>query len=117
MLEFLEFSSLVYMLGFQKFRISRYQDKWKVEFEKGMPGSTKDMRIFDNLDDWLERFEKLNVKEWKEEYHNYSVLDGESWTLKYDYAKEPQREINGMNAYPPNFNKFVSLMKELVEQL
>lgn len=54
----------------------------------------------------LELTDDLKVRDWKNEYNNNSILDGEQWLMKIKFADGVIKKIKGSNAYPDNWEEF-----------
>ena len=58
-----------------------------------------------SLDEWFKLLNKLfynlYVHEWKKQYYNKDILDGEQWELEFRLTHRRVRNYNGSNAFPP----------------
>ena len=52
------------------------------------------------------------IKEWDEHYDDPDILDGTSWTITITYGNY-KREWDGVNAYPPLWNRFIKAINSL----
>ena len=60
---------------------------------------------------WDELMEYLRGCNWKGNYDS-QILDGTQWGLKF-VTQEVTVDAEGFNAYPPGFNKFLSLLNHI----
>lgn len=59
---------------------------------------------------FLSAIKSLNLGEWKKEYFNPYVCDGTQWSLRINFANSTQKQIDGSNAFPYNFDQLMSLL-------
>lgn len=52
------------------------------------------------------------IKEWDEHYADPDILDGTSWQITISFGSW-QREWDGVNAYPPSWNRFIKAINSL----
>ena len=71
---------------------------------------TPTMEKWENF--WL-KLNELNIWDWKAEYINKDVLDGETWSLSIIYD-DKKLTSTGTNAYPDGFKDFNQLVKLLL---
>lgn len=45
------------------------------------------------------------------------LLDGETWSIEYQYANKPRESIFGDNSYPDCWEKLLDILDELVEEV
>ena len=67
------------------------------------------------VEKWLEftqNLEQLKIWDWKQRYES-NILDGTQWSL---LIRTAYSEINcsGSNAFPPDFNKFITSINKLI---
>ena len=53
---------------------------------------------------------KLYIHEWKKNYTNDRMIDGEQWSLRIKLTHGRQRRYHGSNAYPPYWKKLQALL-------
>ena len=66
---------------------------------------------------WISKFAALHCEEWKDQYCDYSILDGTQWELRYKLEGQDERQISGSNAYPENWDSFLRWISDAVHQL
>ena len=66
---------------------------------------------------WISKFAALHCDEWKDQYCDYSILDGTQWELRYKFEGQDERQISGSNAYPENWDSFLRWISDAVHQL
>lgn len=68
---------------------------------------------------WRKILNKLYCKcylhEWKKEYDNPDVLDGEMWNLDINLTNKRVRHYSGCNAYPPYWKRLEKIFKKAVK--
>ena len=57
------------------------------------------------------------IKDWKNEYVDYSLIDGNSWSLIIIYNNETKKEYNGKSAFPQNFEALKMLNNKLISEV
>lgn len=77
-------------------------------FDKENP--TKKVQVKDNAL-WNELIDYLSRCKWKGRYEA-GILDGRQWTLKV-VSDTVKLNLYGSNAYPPDFNKILSLLNDI----
>ena len=66
---------------------------------------------------WISKFAALHCEEWKDEYCDYSILDGTQWELRYRLEGQDERRISGSNAYPENWDSYLRWISDTVHKL
>jgi hypothetical protein len=61
--------------------------------------------------------EKLKVWDWKHDYVDDSICDGTEWCLGFTFADGSQHGINGINDYPPMFDKLEKRFEKLYKEV
>lgn len=60
---------------------------------------------------FLEEIQGLHIENWKKDYDDPTIMDGEQWSLTIEFSDGYSPvEISGSNAYPPQFNSLRQLM-------
>ena len=77
--------------------------------------NTKDSVSSVLASDFIKRIEALKILGWKQSYYpvGYEVMDGVTWTLKYDDSEHKTYKIEGDNEYPDNWIDLMNLMTEV----
>lgn len=77
--------------------------------------NTKDSVSSVSAMDFIKRIEALKILGWRKSYYpvGYEVMDGETWTLKYEDSEHKTYKIEGDNEYPENWTAFMELMTEV----
>lgn len=57
-----------------------------------------------------EAIRRCKIHEWRQDYMDYDVLDGEQWELQVNLAGGEVIVCHGSNAYPPRFRMFQEAM-------
>lgn len=68
-----------------------------------------------SVEEFSRKIESLRIPNWKKNYEpvGYAVLDGESWGVKYEDSDHKVSKASGINAYPANWKKFLSVLSEV----
>lgn len=56
-------------------------------------------------------YSELYLHEWKKDYDNFDVLDGEQWSLEIILTNRRKRTYEGSNAYPPYWPELKALFR------
>ncbi len=60
---------------------------------------------------FLEEIQDLHIENWKKDYDDLTIMDGEQWSLTIEFSDGyGPVEITGSNAYPPHFESLRQLM-------
>ena len=62
---------------------------------------------------FINRCKEIGAFTWDKEYIDSHALDGDCWSVKIKVGND-RIDSSGGNAYPKNFRKFKSIVKELV---
>jgi len=76
----------------------------------------KHLEIKLDIGEWLDIVNallKCQVNEWEKEYHDEEVDDGQVWNLEIIFSDKDRLTSSGLNGYPPNFDKFMKIMKDI----
>ena len=57
------------------------------------------------------------ICEWKDEYINSHMIDGEYWNLSIIFNDGSKKEYRGKASYPYNFDAFESLNQKLIDEV
>lgn len=69
-----------------------------------------------SVEEFSKKIEVLRIGTWKKSYQpqEYAVMDGESWTVKYEDIDGIKAKSSGDNAYPSNWKAFQKLLSGVV---
>ena len=56
------------------------------------------------------------IDDWKKEYIDTRIIDGDSWKLSIIYVSGNKREYYGKSSYPTNFEAFERLNQKLIDE-
>lgn len=105
-------------LGFSKVKI--WMDDGKLHYSKEQIGNgaveIKDEISTMSVDDFSQKLEAIDIPGWKKDYQpeGMIVLDGTSWTVKYETVYDKPIKRSGDNAYPRNWKSFIRLLQSVV---
>jgi hypothetical protein len=71
--------------------------------------------FFTKLIDFL--MNNIHMEKWSANYEDRSILDGAMWTITLVHDDNSKTRFNGMNAYPPKFDKLKQYLNQLWETL
>ena len=82
----------------------------------GSAGNTKDSVSTMTVDEFSKKLDAIGITKWKKSYEpeGLLVMDGVSWTVVYEDADYKKHKSSGDNEFPPNWKKFLKLLKETV---
>lgn len=60
---------------------------------------------------------KMFLHEWKKEYADNSILDGEEWSLEIQMTEGRKEKYSGINAFPPYWKDLKSLFRSLEKKI
>lgn len=63
---------------------------------------------------WLEKIEKVHIEDWLDTYGDIENGRGEAWKLEYQELSEDSRVISGRDAYPDNWEQFITIVSQVV---
>lgn len=86
-----------------------YESNQEIEF-KAIEVSNADWKAFRT------QLDRANVWLWNADYDNFDILDGTQWEVSIKYSDESIRSC-GSNAYPENFDVFLSAIRQLIGEL
>ena len=66
---------------------------------------------------WIGKFAAIHCEEWEDSYCDYSILDGTQWELRYKLEGQDARRISGSNAFPENWDSFMTWVAGVVRSL
>jgi len=84
---------------------------------QGIGGKHLEIKL--DIGEWLDVVNallKCQVNEWEEKYYE-TVDDGEVWYLEIIFSDKDRLSSSGLNGYPPNFDKFMKIMKSIVARI
>ena len=58
---------------------------------------------------------KLYLHEWKKQYNDWTVMDGEQWELEIRMTEGRVRNYSGSNAFPPYWNELKRTFRPFFE--
>jgi len=69
-----------------------------------------------SVEDFSKKMELLHIEGWKKNYEpeGYMVLDGESWSLRYETEEGKPIIVSGENAYPKEWKKLIRYIRSIV---
>ena len=84
-------------------------------FRSGLPDSQETLteKEWDKLLNRL--FCKLYIHEWKKNYDDWTVLDGEQWSLELRLSDRRVRKYRGSNAFPAYWNELKNTFKPFLK--
>ncbi len=69
-------------------------------------------------DEWLTFSNAIMVKyhvcDWNEDYVDLDVMDGTQWEIKIVFIDGREKEINGSNDYPENWEEYLKFINSFV---
>ncbi len=90
-------SNEIVSIYFETARVDNKQDKIYAF-------SRQDSEVF------LEKIQNIGIYSWQEVYTpQENILDGQHWTLAYKEFGKPQQTFRGSNAYPDNWQDFLTV--------
>lgn len=105
----LRFSDGGFFCGHQEVVIRKEHDKLLLEVIPGFEKPEGFLQREMTEEEWnalIDRlFCKLYLHEWKKNYVDYDVLDGEQWELEIKLSGGRVRNYSGSNAFPPYWNE------------
>lgn len=121
---------MIIMLEYFKFTLSSYGEGY-IETEVFLKGNphyhvvgTKfedfERSITDKQANYFNtRMTLLNLDHLERQYmhSDQMLLDGETWSIEYQYANKPRESIFGDNSYPDCWEKLLDILDELVEEV
>ena len=73
-----------------------------------------------SINEWRRLIEKLYCKfflhEWKHNYDDPDVQDGEQWTLEINCTNGRKTEYYGSNAFPPYWQEFKAAFRHFFKK-
>lgn len=57
------------------------------------------------------------IDDWKKEYINTRIIDGDNWKLSMTYINGNKKEYYGKSSYPTNFEAFERLNQKLIDKV
>ncbi len=77
--------------------------------------NTKDKVSTMSVEEFSKKLDAIGITKWKKEYAPEELfLDGVSWKVVYEDADYKKYKSSGENEYPPNWKKFLKLLKDAV---
>lgn len=116
MFEYLELEIITSGVGVFKIRIKVVDKIVYYKFQKSNSSYYKDYnKYFKYLEsqDWLNNLENLEIENWMYDYTKNDDTKGTQWTLDYKEVNQRCKHIYGYNAFPKNWNSFISLINTL----
>lgn len=116
-----QFSDGGYFGGFDEVFFQKTQDGIKVSITPSFLGKKKlpierevSEEEWETLLDKL--FCRLYIHEWKKTYNDYTVCDGEQWSLELRLIGNRQRNYQGSNAFPPCWSSLKRVFKSYLDE-
>lgn len=108
------FHKLLIRTGEQGTAVCAYHTEWGHEADSFSvkPFSDDDLKSI-----YLFLTEKLQVWTWKHDYVDDSICDGTEWCLGFTFADGSQHGINGVNDFPPMFDKLEKRFEKLYKEV
>lgn len=60
---------------------------------------------------------KMYLHEWKKEYVDNTILDGEKWSLEIQMTEDRKTLYSGINAFPPYWKELKSLFRPFEKEI
>ena len=57
------------------------------------------------------------IDNWKDEYINSNIIDGDCWSLELNYSNNSKSEYTGRADFPYNFNEFNKINHDLIKEV
>ena len=69
-----------------------------------------------SVEEFSKQMEALKIEGWKKSYTPVGVLvmDGSTWSVRYETEDDKPVKVSGENAYPVNWKKFIKTLKTVV---
>ena len=102
-------------IGFSKVKL--WVEDGKLHYTKeSLESDEKDKTSDIPLKDFSDKIEALNISGWKKRYEPDGVMfmDGTSWKVKYETADDKPVKCSGENAFPNNWDEFITVLKSAV---
>lgn len=114
-------------LTFRRYIFASYAESYDFTltfFKKGTSKAKLDFpvkleNVFDieQTKELIEEVNKLNLHKWKSVYEGeYIILDGEYWKLNIVYNDGTKEYKEGSGYFPKNYNKFIKLIRRLIDK-
>lgn len=84
--------------------------KVKISVENYMYHEYEEKTLDINKDEFLEKFNSLNVEEWEDSYILFGTVQGYSWELNVYYEDGSKLVKKGANEYPENMDDLTNLI-------
>lgn len=79
--------------------------------------STEEQIYTGDVDEWLDDFDALNIREWFLQYDRVEPSDAPtSWDLEYSLVDENYEVKQGIDDYPDEWDDFMELLERLEDQ-
>lgn len=85
-------------------------EKVKISVENYMYHEYEEKTLDINKDEFLEKFNSLNVEEWEDSYILFGTIQGYSWELNVFYEDGSKLVKKGANEYPENMDVLTNLI-------
>ena len=111
----IHFSVGGYFQGISEVTITRYEKNALVRVKKShsieeIPEKRITVKKWNRIVNALYR--QMYLHEWKKNYDDPDVMDGEQWELKIKLTGNRRRNYGGSNAYPPYWSELKKLFRE-----
>ena len=118
-MNYFKYKSIIYMRLMDNVEIRVYSDETfprKEEETTEYDGVIKKYYITRaDFDEFMRELRDAGLYNWKKEYIDPLVLDGEGWELEYCY-NDTIKNIHGQNDYPETFDAFMDALNRLMKK-
>lgn len=115
--EGVSFSSGGFFQGWSEVVILREGEGFELRLAEGTTagpaGCGSSALTLEQVEILSEAIRTCSLHEWKQDYMDYDVLDGEQWELQVNLTGGEAIVCHGSNAYPPRFRIFQEAMLEI----
>ena len=78
---------------------------------------TENIELGENeCNNFIKDIEECRINTWNGDYYNLNILDGLQWRLEIKYEGGEIISKSGSNAYPENWNQFLSVIKKYIKK-
>ncbi|MBS4025234.1 MAG: hypothetical protein KGZ96_06110 [Clostridia bacterium] len=65
---------------------------------------------------FIDEIAACEVDCWKDQYSDNMICDGTQWSLDIKLPKRQKIHKSGSNAYPPNWKKFIKILRKYIDE-
>lgn len=96
--------------------IQNQGDVYSLSFSMGLGAEAEPLMLSEEDSNAVDEFiGALNIQNWKDEYNNYNVLDGEQWEIEIVFTDGSRYKSTGSNAYPSAWRKLSAFINHWAE--